>query len=113
MIDDDEYVDTVLQGLKEARSAIAQFLSALDQATQLEPSSDVVSAVFDADGYLLDLFIDPVARAQFTHTELENLITSELHSMTVRTREAMNHTFQRYFGAGSAFKEIKALADDF
>lgn len=109
---DDDYVDTVTQGLRESRSWMAQFNDVVQRAMQFDPVSDVVAATFDGDGYLQDLVIDPTAPAQYTHTELEELITLVLRDGSAKLREAMRKAVERYFGTDSAWREMDALAEE-
>lgn len=109
---DDEYVDAITAGLNETKAWTAQFVAAMQQATDLESDSDVVAAAFDEDGYLRELFIDPIVPAELTHTELEELLTTELRGGCIRQRDAMRKVVERYFGPASSWREIKALQED-
>lgn len=110
---DEEYVDAVTAGLTKAKAWTEEFLSAMQQVSGLESEGEVVAAAFDEDGYLKDLFIDPIAPAELTNTELEEMLTSELQSGSVRQREAMRKIVDRYFGPASAWQEIDALQENF
>ncbi|MFQ2878786.1 hypothetical protein ACLILY_26105 [Mycobacterium sp. MS3] len=109
---DDEYVDIVTSGLREAKSWTAQFNDAMQRAAQQESDNELVAAAFDADGYLRDLFIDPIAPAQYTHVELEELISAELRDGSIKQREAMRKVWDRFFGSDAPWSEIQAIAED-
>jgi len=113
-VKDEDHVDAVVQALAAARAAAKEVLAALDHPDRSESGSDVVSIVLDADGYVADMFIDPIARAQFTNTELEELITAEMRAATVRLRESAERSVQRYyeFGAGATMREMLARLDN-
>lgn len=111
-MNDEEYFNIVSAGLDESRLCMAQFFAALQLAAELESENDVVAAAFDEDGYLRDLFIDPIAPAQYTHTDLEELITTELRNGCIKQRQLMHRVKERYFGADSSWREMKALQDD-
>lgn len=109
---DDEYTDIITSGLREAKSWTAQFNDAIRRAAQQPSDNDVVAATFDVDGYLRDLFIDPIAPAQYTHVELEELISAELRGGSIKQREAMRKVWDRFFGPEAPWQEIKALDED-
>lgn len=111
-MNDEDYVAAVLNGLKEARSRAMAFHEAVRQAMEADPISDAVTATFDEDGYLRDLFIDPTASAKYTHTELEELITAVLRDGSVRLREAVQTAIEHHFGPGSAWREMDVAADE-
>lgn len=108
----DEYTDIITSGLKEAKSWTAQFNDAIRRAAEQQSDNEIVAAAFDADGYLRDLFIDPIAPAQYTHVELEEMITAELQGGSIRQREAMRRVWDRFFGPDAPWQEIKALGED-
>jgi hypothetical protein len=111
-VTDDEYVEAIKEALRETRARAAQFTAATQKAIELDPISDLVVATFDGDGYLNDLFIDPTALTRYTHTELEDLLTEVLRDSTLRLREVVSESIDRYFGADSAWTDLKALADE-
>jgi DNA-binding protein YbaB len=111
-VTDEEYVAAVQEGLRVTRERIAELNAAAQKAIELDPISDLVVATFDADGFLVDLFIDPTALTSYDHTELEDLITEVLRDGNSRLREVVLETFDHYFSAGSPWHDLKALADE-
>jgi hypothetical protein len=111
-VTDDEYVAAIEEGVRATRALMAEFNAAMQQAIELDPISDQVVAILDGDGYLRDLFIEPTALTGHTHTELEDLITDVLRDSNVRLREVVMEIFNRYWGADSSWREVKALSEE-
>ena len=109
---DEEYVAAIIEGVRDTRARAAEFNAAVERAIELDPISDLVAVKLDGDGYLRDMFIEPTALTSHTHTELEDLITVVLRDSHVRLREVVLEVFNRYWGADSSWREIKALADE-
>ena len=94
------------------RALVAELNTAAHNMREQDPISDVVVATFDGDGYLCDLFIEPTALADFTHTGLEDLITEVLSEGTQRLREVAQAAIDRYWGPESSWQELKVLRED-
>ena len=77
------------------RALMAELNTAVQNMRERDPISDVVVASFDRDGYLRDLFIEPTALTDYTHTGLEDLITAVLRDGNERLREACNAVIDR------------------
>ncbi|MCV7034899.1 MULTISPECIES: hypothetical protein [Mycobacterium] len=99
MSDDDEVADWE-QGVAEAAARASAFNEALESIA-IDPISDVVVAKFDSDGFLTRLDIDPTALKQYTHTELEELITQVLRDSNNQLRDAAQALFGRYLDPAS------------
>ena len=89
-------IAAVDQGLRVTRALVAELNTAAHNMREQDPISDVVVATFDGDGYLCDLFIEPTALADFTHTGLEDLITEVLSEGTQRLREVAQAAINQY-----------------
>ena len=107
-----ERIAAVDQGLRVTRELMAELNTAVQNMRERDPISDVVVASFDRDGYLRDLFIEPTALTDYTHTGLEDLITEVLRDGNERLREASNAVIDRYWGRESSWHELKVLRDD-
>ncbi|KPN48854.1 hypothetical protein AN931_22975 [Mycobacterium intracellulare subsp. chimaera] len=107
-----ERIAAVDQGLRMTRAMLAELNDASRNVGHQDPISDVVIASFDRDGYLSDLFIEPAALADYTHTELEDLITEVLRDGNERLREASLAIMDRYWGPESSWHELKVLRDE-
>jgi DNA-binding protein YbaB len=107
-----ERIAAVDQGLRVTRALVAELNTAAHNMREQDPISDVVVATFDGDGYLCDLFIEPTALADFTHTGLEDLITEVLSEGTQRLREVAQAAIDRYWGPESSWQELKVLRED-
>jgi hypothetical protein len=107
-----ERIAAVDQGLRVTRAMTAELNSAAQNVGHQDPISDVVIASYDRHGFLSDLFIEPTALADYTHTELEDLITEVLRDGNHRLREASLAVLDRYWGPESSWHELKALGDE-
>ena len=105
-------IAAVDQGLRVTRALVAELNTAAHNMREQDPISDVVVATFDGDGYLCDLFIEPTALADFTHTGLEDLLTEVLSEGTQRLREVAQAAIDRYWGPESSWQELTVLRDD-
>ncbi len=105
-------IAAVDQGLRVTRALVAELNTAAHNMREQDPISDVVVATFDGDGYLCDLFIEPTALADFTHTGLEDLLTEVLSEGTQRLREVAQAAIDRYWGPESSWQELQVLRDD-
>lgn len=92
-----EAVAAVERAIQELRARMAEFRQITQQAMHFDQISDMVTARFDGDGYLADLFIDPAAATSYTHTELEDLLTEVLRDQFERTRATVNEIFKDFF----------------
>ena len=108
----EDRIAAVDQGLRVTRALVAELNTAAHNMREQDPLSDVVVATFDGDGYLCDLFIEPTALADFTHTGLEDLITEVLSEGTQRLREVAQAAIDRYWGPESSWQELTVLRED-
>ena len=108
----EDRIAAVDQGLRVTRALVAELNTAAHNVREQDPISDVVVATFDGDGYLCDLFIEPTALADFTHTGLEDLITEVLSEGTQRLREVAQAAIDRYWGPESSWQELTVLRED-
>lgn len=108
----EDRIAAVDQGLRVTRALVAELNTAAHNMREQDPISDVVVATFDGDGYLCDLFIEPTALADFTHTGLEDLITEVLSEGTQRLREVAQAAIDRYWGPESSWQELTVLRED-
>lgn len=109
---DEEYVAAIEKGVRVTRARAAEFNAIAQQGLDFEPVSDMVTVTFDSDGYLKDLVIDPTAPTRYTHTELEELITTVLRESTLRLRDAALAALDLYFGADSSWQDLVSLSDE-
>ena len=107
-----ERIAAIEQGLRVTRGLVQELNIAALNIRESDPISDVVVATFDGSGFLADLFIEPAALADYTHTGLEELITEVLQESNQRAREVAQAALDRYFGPESSWHELKALREE-
>jgi DNA-binding protein YbaB len=109
---DDEWVGRVEASIAHWRARNAAFQEAVSRIT-VDPVHEAVKARFDSNGTLLELEIDPSALADYTNTELEDIIIEVLQKTRTELHSQVMELFERYMAPGHARFDPSVLGEPY
>ena len=96
---DDEEVQATRDLIAHWRARNDAFFDAVDKIT-VDGVNDAVKAMFDRNGHLVDLYIDPDAMGDYTNTELEEILFTVIRKSRQEYYAKLMEQFNRFLALG-------------
>lgn len=111
-LSDDAYVAQVESAISHWRARNAAWMDAIGRI-RIDPIHEAVRAYFDSNGTLLELDIDEAALADYTNTELEQIITQVLQRTRTQMHERVMELFAKYLAPNDPRFDPTAIGEPY